>query len=182
MIRKSLAGSLSGYSWFCRHDLKHSSNSTVESESRERNTDSLRRVLSKSNYSINNQQVPPELAESSYSQNFEHPPPPPPPLQKPPFFDVTTTGSPLSAGSNHIALNGYGNHNLENGNVHQRHFIDGQSASPNKLYAGGSNGRKRDFDNRDDSSDESETQGRRQVDDVTPKLKRRQPKVAEAYR
>lgn len=41
--------------------------------------------------------------------------------------------------------------------------------------------RKRGYDERS-SSEESEEAARRQDDDITPKLKRRQPKVAEAYR
>ncbi len=158
---------------------RHTSNSGAESQSREKISDPLQRGSYNSRYStINNEQLPAGLAERSNSQNFE---PPPPPLRKPSFYDGNI-GSPLSTGSSHGASNGYGNPNSENGNVHQNYLIDAQSASPVKLRAGGSNGRKRDFDNRDDSSDEGETQGRRQVDDVTPKLKRRQPKVAEAYR
>ena len=42
--------------------------------------------------------------------------------------------------------------------------------------------RKREYDHRDSSEDERENERRRQADDYTPKLKRRQPKVAEAYR
>ncbi len=144
------------------------------------NPDSLRHGLYNNHYSTNHEQLTAGSAEQSHSQSFE-PPPPPPPLRKPSLYDGTT-GSPLSTGSSHGASNGYGNHNSENGNVHQNYLTDAQSASPVKLRAGDSTGRKRDFDNRDDSSDEGESQGRRQVDDVTPKLKRRQPQVAEAYR
>lgn len=158
------------------------SNSGAESQSREKNSDPLQRGSYNSRYStINHEQLPAGSAERSDSQNIEPPPPPPPPLRKPSFYDGNI-GSPFSTGSSHEASNGYGNPNSDNGNAHQNYLIDAQSASPVKLRAGGPNGRKRDFDNRDDSSDEGETQGRRQVDDVTPKLKRRQPKVAEAYR
>ena len=75
----------------------------------------------------------------------------------------------------------YTDHHLENGNGYGRSANEGNSISPTKLRSERSNGRKREYDNRE-SSDESETPGRRQADDVTPKLKRRQPKVAEAYR
>lgn len=70
---------------------------------------------------------------------------------------------------------------LENGNSHIRYAADGHPATPNKIKLERSNGRKREYDSRD-SSDESETPRRRQADDVTPKLKRRQPKVDAAYR
>lgn len=51
-----------------------------------------------------------------------------------------------------------------------------------KLRSESSANRKRIYDCRDSSSSEDESEGRRQEDDVTPKHKRRQPKVAEAYR
>lgn len=70
---------------------------------------------------------------------------------------------------------------FENGNGYGRYPADGQSQSPIKIRSERSVGRKREYDNRD-SSDEDETPRRRQADDVTPKLKRRQPKVDAAYR
>lgn len=118
-------------------------------------------------------------AERPYSPQFEQPPPPPP-VQKPSFSEGVGI-RPMSAGQN------LGNHplfaepQLENGTSYVRQSIDGLSSSPTKMRSERSNGRKREYDHRD-SSDESETLGRRQADDVTPKLKRRQPKVAEAYR
>ena len=144
------------------------------------NPNSLLRGSYSTNYAIN-EQPSPGSTERSYSQNFELPPPPPPALRKPSFYD-STVGSPLSAGSNHGTFNGFGNHTSENGNIDHKYLTDEHLASSVKLRVGGSNNRKRDFDNRDESSEESETQGKRQADDVTPKLKRRQPKVAEAYR
>ena len=58
-----------------------------------------------------------------------------------------------------------------------------QSESPVKLKSERSYDRKRLRDQKDDDSDdEQKKERRRQYDDVTPKLKRRQPKVAEAYR
>lgn len=71
--------------------------------------------------------------------------------------------------------------NFENGNSYVRYAADGHPATLNKMKLERSNGRKREYDSRD-SSDESETPRRRQADDVTPKLKRRQPKVDAAYR
>lgn len=70
---------------------------------------------------------------------------------------------------------------MVSGTTHNRYTLDGHSTSPSKIRSDRSNTRKREYDQRD-SSEESETPGRRQADDVTPKLKRRQPKVAEAYR
>ena len=54
--------------------------------------------------------------------------------------------------------------------------------APTRLYPPSEVSRKREFDYRDLSDDEQGTERKRQVDDVTPKLKRRQPKVAAAYR
>lgn len=80
--------------------------------------------------------------------------------------------------------NGNGNGNMNgNGNGHGRYPTDGHThaQSPVKIRSERSVGRKREYDNRD-SSDEDDTPRRRQADDVTPKLKRRQPKVDAAYR
>lgn len=88
---------------------------------------------------------------------------------------------PLSAEQN------LGNHPLfadpvsTNGTSYNRQSMVEQYNSPVKTYSERLNGRKREYDHRD-SSDEGEAPGRRQIDDFTPKLKRRQPKVAEAYR
>lgn len=93
------------------------------------------------------------------------PPPPPAPLR---HHSGTSNGAPSDI-------------NLENGNSHVRYAADGHPATSNKIKLERSNGRKREYDSRD-SSDENETPRRRQADDVTPKLKRRQPKVDAAYR
>lgn len=98
-------------------------------------------------------------------QVFGPPPLPPPPLR---HHSCTSNGAASDI-------------NLENGNGHVRYATDGHPATPNKMKLERSNGRKREYDSRD-SSDESETPRRRQADDVTPKLKRRQPKVDAAYR
>ena len=116
----------------------------------------------------------------SYPQEFEPPLPLITPAQKPSYFEGVGI-RPLSAGQN------LGNHplfadpSIENGTSYSRPSVDGLSSSSTQPRPERSIGRKRDYDHRD-SSDESENCGRRQIDDVTPKLKRRQPKVAEAYR
>lgn len=119
-------------------------------------------------------------AEEFYPKRFEPPPPPPPP----PTRKMSSTGishSPVSAGSYQGTHSSFQDHNLVSGTTNNRHTLDGHSTSPSKIRSDRLNARKREYDQRD-SSEESETHGRRQADDVTPKLKRRQPKVAEAYR
>ena len=64
---------------------------------------------------------------------------------------------------------------------HGRYTSNAHATSPPMFRSEKSNPRKREFDNRE-SSEEPEKERRRQADDITPKHKRRQPKVAEAYR
>lgn len=119
-------------------------------------------------------------SERSYSQKFEQPPPPAPLVQNHSFSEGVGMRS-LSAEQN------LGNHPLfadpvsANGTSYNKHSMVEHYSPPAKAYSERLNGRKREYDHRD-SSDEDEAPGRRQVDDFTPKLKRRQPKVAEAYR
>ncbi|KAL9034600.1 MAG: hypothetical protein Q9214_006974 [Letrouitia sp. 1 TL-2023] len=70
---------------------------------------------------------------------------------------------------------------LEKTNARGKCSADGKPVSPTQSRPDKAHGRKRDY-SQQCSSDEGETPKRRQVDDVTPKLKRRQPKVAAAYR
>lgn len=70
---------------------------------------------------------------------------------------------------------------LEKTNTRGKCPADGKLVSPTQSRPDKAHGRKRDYSHQG-SSDEGETPKRRQVDDVTPKLKRRQPKVAAAYR
>lgn len=121
-----------------------------------------------------------DSAEIQYSHQFEPPPPPPPPVQKC-SFPERTMNSPLFTGNGHGDNQSHTDHQAENRNGYGRFTTPGHSMSPTRVRSERANGRKREYDNRE-SSDESETPGRRQADDVTPKLKRRQPKVAEAYR
>ena len=74
--------------------------------------------------------------------------------------------------------------NMQNGNgVLGSHYTpESLARSPLKLRTERSYSQRMEYKIREDSSDEDETARRRQADDVTPKLKRRQPKVAEAYR
>ncbi|KAI4209884.1 MAG: hypothetical protein LQ351_007238 [Letrouitia transgressa] len=70
---------------------------------------------------------------------------------------------------------------LEKTNTRGKCSADGKPMSPTQSRSDKAHGRKRGY-SQQGSSDEGETPKRRQVDDVTPKLKRRQPKVAAAYR
>lgn len=105
-----------------------------------------------------------------HQYRHEPPPPPPPPEDRRPQAE---SGSPPSAGFDHF---GY-NVNTENGPGYFEHHTD-PYATFNRSRSDYSGNRKRNYES---SSDESDTP-KRQEDDVTPKLKRRQPKVAEAYR
>lgn len=109
------------------------------------------------------------------------PPPPPIPLLKSSTYDGNNE-SPPSSGSSHGQANGHAKQNIETENGYRRYSVDGYPISPIKLRSERVNVRKRDYDHRDSSEDERENERRRQEDDYTPKLKRRQPKVAEAYR
>ena len=109
------------------------------------------------------------------------PPPPPISLRKSSTYDGNNESSP-SSGSSHGHANGHAKQNIEIENGCRRYSVDGHPVSPIKLRSERVNVRKRDYDHRDSSEDERENERRRQEDDYTPKLKRRQPKVAEAYR
>ncbi|KAA6409499.1 MAG: hypothetical protein FRX48_07053 [Lasallia pustulata] len=108
------------------------------------------------------------------------PPPPAIPLLKSSTYDGNNE-SPPSSGSSHGQANGHAKQNIETENGYRRYSVDGYPISPIKLRSERVNVRKRDYDHRDSSEDERENERRRQEDDYTPKLKRRQPKVAEAY-
>lgn len=96
-------------------------------------------------------------------------------------YDGTTDASPPSAGSGHMDPYGYGTNVEENGNGYFTNQANGLP-SPAQLRSEKSFSLKGSYDRRDSISDEEETPARRQEDDVTHKLKRRQPQVAEAYR
>ncbi len=122
--------------------------------------------------------------DQTFPEQFDRPPPPPPPpLRRPSGYDGSG-GSPSSAGlaqrnpfePDEQDSKQFGDTSLLNG-----HTADAPVAASLKLRSERSYVRRKES-SRDDSSDEQETPGRRQADDVTPKLKRRQPKVAAAYR
>lgn len=125
----------------------------------------------------------PKSGTTSVSPGFGSPPPPPPP---PPLWQASIPnggdGSASSAvpgwsNGHAFATNGFdcGNENYNNG-------TEGEVLSPNELPYDQLNTRKRSYNRRDSSSSEEDIPARRQEDDVTPKLKRHQPKVAAAYR
>ncbi|KAL8690780.1 MAG: hypothetical protein Q9218_003854 [Villophora microphyllina] len=107
---------------------------------------------------------PNENGKASARDPFAPPPPPPPArLRKPASFDGVSE-RPLSADSTNGHVNG--------------NSIEGAHHSKSNDTA---NGRKRDNDERDLSAEDN-TPKRRQVDDTVSKLRKRQPKVAAAYR
>lgn len=108
------------------------------------------------------------------------PPPPPAHLQKPASYDGTGE-DPLSAGSPNGYPNGNGFFDSHHRNGSGRSYSNSHSCSPIQLRSDAANGRKRDHDQQV-VSDEDHTPKRRQVDDTKSKLKKRQPKVAAAYR
>ena len=108
---------------------------------------------------------------NGHHQHYDAPPPPPPPDAQ---HSSPDDGSPLSGG---IDPYGYGTNTTENGNGYFNYH--GEHHHPPGLRSEHSGSRKRTYES---SSDDSDTPARRQADDVTPKLKRRQPKVADAYR
>ena len=71
-----------------------------------------------------------------------------------------------------VADRSLGNHQYEPENSPPNSYLNRSASLGN---------RKRAYEERY-SSEDSEEEARRQEDDITPKLKRRQPKVAEAYR
>ncbi|KAL8730691.1 MAG: hypothetical protein Q9166_003883 [cf. Caloplaca sp. 2 TL-2023] len=108
------------------------------------------------------------------SDPFE-PPPPPAHHRKPSSYDGAADGA-LPAGSPNGQVHGNGVSG-PHGSI-GRSCSNEQSASPTRRRSDAVNGRKRE----QALSDEDNTPKRRQVDDTKFKLKKRQPKVAAAYR
>ena len=116
-------------------------------------------------------------AVAQYSQkqgHSAHLPPPRPPLQTSPH-EYRVDQSPDSGVVDQYAYS-------TNGNSHQPCGNDGQAASPTQYHTERSLSRKRSYDQCEESSSEEGDSPRRQEDDITPKHKKRQPKVAAAYR
>ena len=88
----------------------------------------------------------------------------------------------MSAGTTSANASGHSANGVDQSNANMNGFVspstDGQAPSPMETRSERLHNRKR---HRDSSSDEEDTPKRRQEDDYTPKLKKRQPKVAEAY-
>lgn len=114
----------------------------------------------------------------SYSPDHG-PPPPPPPLIWQPSFSNGADGSPSSAVSGSMNGHAFSTDGVEPGNGYYNSRTDAEVLSPHYSQ---SSIRKRSYNRRDSSSSDGDTPARRQEDDVTPKLKRRQPTVAAAYR
>ena len=110
---------------------------------------------------------------SSAQVHCHHIPPPPPPLES--QNSNMDDRSPLSG---EIDPYGYGTNPFDEGPGYFPYQSE-HSNSTSRFRSDQPAGRKRNYES---SSDESDAPPRRQEDDVTPKLKRRQPKVAEAYR
>ena len=93
-----------------------------------------------------------------------------------------TSHSPSVAAPCHV--NGHALHTdaAGQGNVHTNKSEDEFWPSPREPPFEGSGSRKRSYSRRHDTSSSEEDAPRRQEEDVTPKYKRRQPKVAPAYR
>ncbi|KAL6719291.1 hypothetical protein ACLMJK_003530 [Lecanora helva] len=108
------------------------------------------------------------------------PPPPPPPYQHSPWPEQDS-GSPGSIGRGHADGFAFESNGTAYGNGHHNTGLDGGAISPNESRYHESTARKRSYTRRDSSSDEEDTRARRQEDDFTPKLKRRQPQVNAAY-
>lgn len=90
-------------------------------------------------------------------------------------------GSPNSARSGHINAQSYNANGADYDNGLSNYAAEEYNQSPHESRSATSSSRKRSFAHRGSSSDEEDTPARRQENDIIPKPKRRQPKVAEAY-
>lgn len=112
-------------------------------------------------------------ADVRYDAYNPPPPPqsPPPPLKRSSDYGLSRNDSTIPG----LKQNPY--------DIYSPTYIEGhhQAGSATKNTPEKANHRKRTRDHRDDSDDERDNDRRRQYDDVTPKLKRRQPDVPEAY-
>ena len=113
-----------------------------------------------------------------YSQGYGIPPAP----NRRHSFPEGADGSPSSRGPQYINTYNYDINGADLGNGHFNYGLDEQVTSPIEFRLERTGSRKRSYSRRDSVSDEEETPARRQEDDITPKYKRRQPKVEAAYR
>ena len=128
-------------------------------------------------------------------QFLSHPPPPPPEPEKSPEYDPwraneagTRRGAALDGTRDSPgARSDNSQHTLVGSDFHPDGDGSGDAFNPNSEVkrkpkpgrTGSGLSRKRSYNDYDDHDDEDER--RRQEDDVTPRWKKRQPKVAEAY-
>lgn len=123
---------------------------------------------------------PQSRSAMSYSPDTRLPPPPPLPMWQQPLLEGVN-GSPS------ISPTFTNGHNFNSNGAEPQHSYytngaDAVVAFTNEAIFEQSSTRKRSFNRRDSSSSEEDVPARRQEDDVTPKFKRHQPKVAAAYR
>lgn len=101
---------------------------------------------------------------------------------KPRVYPTYANGTTSNSHPANTNMSSYGSNGLEqssgNNHHHQMEYSPSQSYRNRSTSLGN---RKRAYEEMS-SSEESEEEARRQEDDITPRLKRRQPKVAEAYR
>ena len=110
------------------------------------------------------------------------PPPPPPPPHQLPSLSEGMEASPISTDLGDLNSHAVHANGLDSGNGYHITGPDGEVFSPDQPRYEDARGHKRSHNRRDSFSDEDDAPARRQEDDVTPKFKRRQPKVAAAYR
>lgn len=112
------------------------------------------------------------------SDPFE-PPPPPAHLRKLSSYDgAADGGEPLGSPDGQVDGNRISVFTGNNDII--RSHSNGQSGSPSRRRSDAANGRKREPE--EALSDENNTPKRRQADDTKSRLKKRQPKIAAAYR
>lgn len=118
---------------------------------------------------------------STLSYSADHGPPPPPLIWQPSLSDGAD-GSPFPAMPGSMNGHAFSANGAEPGSGYYNSGTDAEILSPKEAPYSQSSIRKRSYNRRDSSSSDGDTPTRRQEDEVTPKLKRRQPKVAAAYR
>lgn len=117
----------------------------------------------------------------TYSPDTGLPPPPPLPVWQQPLLE-RANGSPPSTTPTFANGHSFNYDGAEPQPGYYTNGTDAVAAFPIEGQYEQSSIRKRSFNRRDSSSSEEDTPARRQEDDVTPKFKRHQPKVAAAYR
>ncbi|KAL2044453.1 hypothetical protein N7G274_003158 [Stereocaulon virgatum] len=112
-----------------------------------------------------------------YPQGYELPPAP----NRRNSFPEGADRSPSSGAPEYINNYNYNINGTDLGNGHFNYGLDEHVTSPIEIRLERTGSHKRSYSRRDSVSDEEETPARRQEDDITPKYKRRQPKVEAAY-